>query len=193
MKNVVFIKIKLKDKMSKILSTIKGRAYVVKDNIDTDVIIPARYLTTMDPEQLKLHAMEDLDPKQYPIPFLSKEGNCSYQIIVAGKNFGCGSSREHAPIALHAAGIEAVIASSFARIYYRNSVNGGIILPLESIEDITEKIETGHIIEINLLENKIKNLAGSVKGTYRFKPFGPVKDIIEAGGLTEYNKKKLRL
>lgn len=179
--------------MSKIPSIIKGKAYVVKDNIDTDVIIPARYLTTMNPEQLKLHAMEDLDPKQYPIPFLNKEGKCDYQIIVAGKNFGCGSSREHAPIALHAAGIEAVVAASFARIYYRNSVNGGIILPLESEEDLTDKIETGYIIEINLSENIINNLASLEGGKYRFKPFGPVKDIIEAGGLTEYNRKKLGL
>ncbi len=167
--------------------------YVVKDNLDTDVIIPARYLTTMDPQTLAKHAMEDLDPKEYPVPFLNKDGTCDYKIIVAGKNFGCGSSREHAPIALHSAGIEAVVAASFARIYYRNSVNGGIILPLESEEDLTDKIETGYIIEINLSENIINNLAAPEGGKYRFKPFGPVKDIIEAGGLTEYNLKKLGL
>jgi len=173
---------------------IKGKVYVVKDNIDTDVIIPARYLTSMDPKTLAKHAMEDLDPKNYPLPFLNKDGTCDYKLIIAGNNFGCGSSREHAPIALSAAGIEAVVASSFARIYYRNSVNGGIILPLESIGDLTDKFKTGDEIEISLKGLTIEKdyseglHAGPI---YTIKPFGPVKDIIAAGGLTAYNKKKL--
>jgi len=180
---------------------IRGKVYIVGDDIDTDVIIPARYLTTMDPEKLGKHAMEDLDQKKYGA-FLNKEGKSNYKIIIAGKNFGCGSSREHAPIALKAAGIEAVIAKSFARIYYRNSVNGGIILPLESEDDLTEKFKTGDNIEISLATYSIENLSTTTKGlegpfpiisVYKIKPFGPVKDIIEAGGLTEYNLKKLGL
>ena len=170
---------------------IKGKVYVVGDDIDTDVIIPARYLTTMDPELLKLHAMEDLDPKEYSIPFLNEDGSCDYKIIIAGKNFGCGSSREHAPIALSAAGVEAVVAPSFARIYYRNSVNGGIILPLESTLDLTNEgigIKTGKEVEIDFLDYPTTI---SFKGKrYPIKDFGPVKDIIDAGGLTAYNKAK---
>nr|QBM01319.1 methanogen homoaconitase small subunit [uncultured archaeon] len=179
-------------------NAIKGKVYVVKDNIDTDVIIPARYLTTMDPQTLAKHAMEDLDPKEYPVPFLNKDGTCDYKIIVAGKNFGCGSSREHAPIALHASGIEAVVAASFARIYYRNSVNGGIILPLESTLDLTDYFKTGDVAEIDLGEHPVIErpddpLHPETGHAYPINPFGPVKDIIEAGGLTEYNLKKLGL
>jgi 3-isopropylmalate/(R)-2-methylmalate dehydratase small subunit len=166
---------------------IAGKAYVVKNDINTDLIIPARYLTTMDSKELAKHAMEDLDPKEYPVPFL-KEGKCDYNIIIAGYNFGCGSSREHAPIALREAGIEAVVAPSFARIYYRNSVNGGIILPLESTLDLTRFFETGDEVEIDLkdlgIESHIK------MRTYPIKPFGPVKNIIDAGGLTAYNLQK---
>ena len=177
---------------------IKGKAYVVGDNIDTDMIIPARYLNTMDPNELKLHAMEDLDPERHPVPFL-KEGKSDYKVIVASNNFGCGSSREHAPIALAAAGVEAVVAPSFARIYYRNSVNGGIILPLESTEDLTTLvrvvdqtplINTGDEVEIRLSERPTIHVHGQ---EYTLRPFGPVKDIIEAGGLTAYNKRKLGL
>ncbi|MFH0714467.1 MAG: 3-isopropylmalate dehydratase [Candidatus Diapherotrites archaeon] len=173
-------------------SRISGKVYVLGDDIDTDVIIPARYLTTMDANELKKHAMEDLDPKQYPIPFLNADKSCNFQIIVAGKNFGCGSSREHAPIALNAAGIQAVVASSFARIYYRNSVNGGrLILPLESKQDISKELKTGDEVKISLDSHKLKNVQTGKE--FEFKPFGPVKEILEAGGLTSYNKQKLGL
>jgi len=171
---------------------IKGKAYVIGSDVDTDVIIPARYLTTMDPEILKLHAMEDLDPKDYPTSFLNKDGTCDYKVIIAWRNFGCGSSREHAPIALSAAGIEAVVAGSFARIYYRNSVNGGIILPLESPLDLTEEIKTDDEVEISLLGQPTISVRGRPR-LYSINSFGPVKDIIEAGGLTAYNKKRLGL
>ena len=171
---------------------IRGKVYVVGNDIDTDVIIPARYLTTMDPKLLAAHSMEDLDPKKYPIPFLNPDKSCGYKIIVAGKNFGCGSSREHAPIALCAAGVNAVVAESFARIYYRNSVNGGrLILPLESYEDLCSVTATDQEIEIILNEGMIVNLTTGMR--HRFKPFGPVREIIEAGGLTTYNKRKLVL
>jgi len=172
---------------------ITGKVYVVKDDINTDEIIPARYLNLgMDPKTLAPHAMEDL-PKEYPA-FLNKDGTCDYRIIIAGKNFGCGSSREHAPIALKGAGIEAVVAPSFARIYYRNSVNGGIILPLESADDLTEFFKTGDEAEIEMLSRgpMIYNLS-SDKHQYGIKAFGPVADIIDAGGLTNYNKTKIRL
>ncbi len=178
-------------------NVIKGRAYVVGEDIDTDVIIPARYLNTMDPAVLRQHAMEGLDPETNPISFLDKKGVCDYGIIVAGKNFGCGSSREHAPIALSAAGIQAVVAPSFARIYYRNSVNGGIILPLESTEDLTHRVKTGDEIEIQLAGNPILQIDKVVSGLgrpYSLKPFDrPVQDIIEGGGLTAYNKTRLGL
>jgi 3-isopropylmalate/(R)-2-methylmalate dehydratase small subunit len=129
---------------------IRGKVFVVGDDIDTDVIVPARYITTMDPKSLAVHAMEDLDPKEYPVPFLNPDKSCDYEIIVAGKNFGCGSSREHAPIALNAAGIKAVVAKSFARIYYRNSINGGRnIIPLETYEDLSIATKTGQELEIN--------------------------------------------
>jgi 3-isopropylmalate/(R)-2-methylmalate dehydratase small subunit len=175
---------------------ITGKVYVVKDDIDTDVIIPARYLTTMDMKELAKHAMEDL-PKEYS-PFLNKDKSCDYKIIIAGKNFGCGSSREHAPIALKGAGIEAVVAPSFARIYYRNSVNGGIILPLESADDLTGFFRTGDEAEIEMHASgpMISNLSCADENEgrlYGIKAFGPVKEIIDAGGLTNYNKKKLGL
>ncbi|MBR9691817.1 3-isopropylmalate dehydratase small subunit [Candidatus Woesearchaeota archaeon] len=168
---------------------IQGKAYVVGNDIDTDVIIPARYLNTMDPAELGPHAMEDLDPKQYPVPFLNEDGSCDYKVIVAGKNFGCGSSREHAPMAL-AENIEAVVAESFARIYFRNSVNGGIILPLESTADLTDFVETGDQVEIDLSGSPHIEINGRL---FDIKEFGPVKKIIEAGGLTAYNKKRLGL
>jgi 3-isopropylmalate/(R)-2-methylmalate dehydratase small subunit len=167
---------------------IKGKAYVVQDNIDTDQIIPARHMTTMDPAILGKHAMEDLDPRYTP-RFLNKDGTCDYQIIVAGNNFGCGSSREHAPIALSAAGIKAVIANSFARIYYRNSVNGGRkIYPLETADRLSEETSTGDELEIDLDKRLVKNQRTGK--SFPLKDFGPVRDIIEAGGLTAYNKKK---
>lgn len=167
---------------------IKGKTYVVLDNIDTDQIIPARYLNTMDPKELAKHAMEDLDPKYTP-KFLNKDGSCDYQIIIARNNFGCGSSREHAPIALAAAGIKAVVANTFARIYYRNSINGGHkIYPIETAAKIAEETNTGDEIEIDLDKLTVRNLSQNKK--YKAKDFGPAKEIIEAGGLTAYNKKK---
>ncbi|MBU0581270.1 MAG: 3-isopropylmalate dehydratase small subunit [Candidatus Margulisbacteria bacterium] len=167
---------------------IKGKTFVVQDNIDTDQIIPARYMTTMDPKELAKNVMQDLDP-QYG-KFLNPDGSCSYKIIVARQNFGCGSSREHAPIALSAAGIEAVVANSFARIYYRNSINGGRkIYPFETADNVAKEIKTGDEVEINLDNLTIKNI--SQNKSYSVKDFGPIKDIIEAGGLTAYNKKNL--
>jgi 3-isopropylmalate/(R)-2-methylmalate dehydratase small subunit len=154
----------------------KGRTWVFGHNIDTDGIIPARYLNTTKPEELAYHCMEDVD-----INFSRnvKPGD----IIVAGRNFGCGSSREHAPIAIKASGVECVIASSFARIFYRNSINIGLYI-LECPEAI-EGIGDGDTIEVDTESGIIKNLSiGKFFKANTFPTF--IKDIIQAGGLLNY-------
>lgn len=149
-----------------------------RDNIDTDVIIPGQYLKVHDYAELALHAMEGLDPN-----FRSKvkEGD----FILSGRNFGCGSSREHAPIALSHSGIKAVLALSFARIFYRNAVDGAFLLPIEIGEDAYSDISEGDQIDINIHTNEIKNLTKNK--TYKMKPFSEIiGKIIEAGGLFKY-------
>jgi 3-isopropylmalate/(R)-2-methylmalate dehydratase small subunit len=156
----------------------RGRAWVFKDNIDTDVIIPARYLNTTDPKELALHCMEDLDPK---FSTKVKPGD----IIVAGDNFGCGSSREHAPLAIKSVGISCVIASSFARIFYRNSINIG--LPILECEDNVKNIKTGDVLEIDTETGDIRNTTTNV--TYKARPFPEfIREIINSGGLLNYAK-----
>lgn len=160
---------------------LSGKIWRFGDNIDTDVIIPARYLNTSDPKELAKHIMEDADKD-----FSSKVK--AGDIIVAGRNFGCGSSREHAPIAIKAAGIQAVVAKSFARIFYRNSFNIGLPI-FETIEDI-EDIKEDNIIEINADKGIIKNL--STGAEYKAKPIPLfMQDLIASGGLVEWIKKKL--
>jgi 3-isopropylmalate/(R)-2-methylmalate dehydratase small subunit len=122
-----------------------------QDNIDTDVIIPGTYLKIHDYNELATHAMEGLDPD---FPSKVKDGD----FIVAGKNFGCGSSREHAPIALSTCGIKAVIATSFARIFYRNSVDGAFLLPIEIDDETYQKISNSDQLELNIEKNEIKNI-----------------------------------
>ena len=157
----------------------KGQAFLFGDDIDTDAIIPARYLNTSDPEELKKHCMEDADPE-----FFSKIS--AGDIIVAGKNFGCGSSREHAPIAIKASGISCVIASSFARIFFRNSFNMG--LPIFESDEASREIRQGDIVEVDASSGEIRNI--STGKTYKAKPI-PVfmQDLIEDGGLIEHIKK----
>jgi 3-isopropylmalate/(R)-2-methylmalate dehydratase small subunit len=158
----------------------KGSAWKFGNNIDTDLIIPARYLNTSDPGELALHAMEDADPN-----WVGKMSKGDF--IVAGENFGCGSSREHAPIALKAAGVSAVIAKSFARIFYRNAINIG--LPILECKGAAKEIKQGDQIEINLAKGKIKNLTS--KMIYNAQPFpGFMQKIIKSGGLINYLKKK---
>lgn len=149
-----------------------SKAYVFGDNVDTDVIIPARYLNSFDEAELASHCMEDIDAD-----FVKKVNKGD--IVVAGYNFGCGSSREHAPIAIKAAGVSAVIAKSFARIFYRNALNIGLPI-LECPE--CGKITQGDELEIDFDEGIIKNLS---KGeSYRTEPFPSfIKNIIEKGGL----------
>jgi len=151
-----------------------------QDNIDTDVIIPGTYLKIHDYNELATHAMEGLDPD---FPSKVKDGD----FIVAGKNFGCGSSREHAPIALSTCGIKAVIATSFARIFYRNSVDGAFLLPIEIDEKTYQKISNSDQLEINIENNEIKNITKNE--TYSMKPFSEIiAKIISAGGIFKYKK-----
>jgi len=149
-----------------------------KDNIDTDVILPGTYLKLHDYDELAKHAMEGLDPD-----FHSKVKDGDY--IVAGRNFGCGSSREHAPIALSYSGIKAVLALSFARIFYRNAVDGAFLLPIEIDEDAYKSISNGDQLEINIEKNTVKNLTKNKE--YKMKPFSElIGKIIAAGGLFKY-------
>lgn len=160
---------------------LNGRTWRFGDDIDTDAIIPARYLNTSDPRELAMHVMEDAD-KEFPNKV--KAGD----FLIAGKNFGCGSSREHAPIAIKAAGIQAVIAKSFARIFYRNSFNIGLAI-FESAE-ASEKVQEGDIIEIDADNGIIKNITRNEQ--YSVRPIPSfMQELIAAGGLIEWTKKKL--
>ncbi len=159
--------------------SLSGKAWKFGDNIDTDQIIPARYLVTSDPAELGKHCMEDAAPE-----FAGKVH--PGDVLVGEKNFGCGSSREHAPIAIKAAGVSAVIAKSYARIFYRNSINLG--LPLFETPDAS-RIEQGDDLEINPTTGEIKNLTKNE--TYRATPLPPfAQDIMAAGGLMKYVAKK---
>ena len=157
----------------------KGRVIKYEqDNIDTDVILPGQYLKLHDHEELGEHAMEGMDPN-----FRSKANEAS--IIVTGKNFGCGSSREHAPIALSASGINAVLALSFARIFYRNSVDGAYLLPIEIDEKTYSSISENDELEIDTSKNEIKNITKNE--LYSMKPFPElIGKIISAGGIFKY-------
>ena len=157
----------------------KGTAHKYdQNNIDTDVIIPGPYLKIMDPNELAKHAMEGLDKE-----FVKKVKQGDF--VVSGENFGCGSSREHAPIALKHAGITAVLALSFARIFYRNSVDGAHLLPIEIEKDAYENISDKDQLEIDVSKGEVKNLTKNK--TYKMKPFPElIGKIIEAGGILNY-------
>jgi 3-isopropylmalate/(R)-2-methylmalate dehydratase small subunit len=157
----------------------RGRAWVFGDNVDTDGIIPARYLNTTDSKELASHCMEDVDPE---FAGKIKPGD----IIVAGKNFGCGSSREHAPLAIKEAGISCVIARSFARIFYRNSINIG--LPILECGEAVDGIGHGDELEVDTDRGIIKNITSGI--AYSARPFpGFIKGIIQAGGLMKFAQK----
>lgn len=156
----------------------KGKVWRYGDNIDTDVIIPARYLNSFDSAELALHCMVDIDET-----FAKKVQKGD--IMVGGKNFGCGSSREHAPIAIKASGVPVVIAASFARIFYRNGINIG--LPLLEIGDAVEKIKADDELEVDTETGVIKNL--TTGDEFKAQPMPPfVQEIAKAGGLIEYTK-----
>ena len=158
----------------------QGKVWKFGDNIDTDLIIAARYLNTSDKKELAKHIMEDADPD-----FVSKMS--VGDIIVAGENFGCGSSREHAPIALKEAGISAIIAPTFARIFYRNSFNMG--LPIFELKEVNE-IEEGDEVKIDMESGEIINLTKNK--TYKFTPIPPfMQELVDAGGLIAYANKEI--
>jgi 3-isopropylmalate/(R)-2-methylmalate dehydratase small subunit len=170
-----------------------GPVYVVRDNIDTDQIIPAQYLNLVptipeEYEKLGAYALCGLPESLYATRFV-KEGklDSDYPIVVGGRNFGCGSSREHAPIALGSAGCRVVLAESFARIFFRNSVATGELYPCESLERLCDILKTGDVVTVDLDAETV-----TVKGTvrvYKFKPLGDVRPVVDAGGLFNYARK----
>ena len=160
---------------------IHGKVHKYGDHVDTDVIIPARYLASSDPDELASHCMEDLDPE-----FLGqvKPGD----IIVAGRNFGCGSSREHAPLAIKTAGIGAVIAHSFARIFYRNALNIG--LPIIECPAAAAAVQGGDEVEVDLAGGVVRDLTRGEE--FSFPPLtGPAAELVAAGGLKPLVRKRL--
>src|ERR1700746_2339965 len=179
-------------------AVIAGKAYVLGDNVDTDQIIPAQYLTFNPaiPEEYRQfgkYALSSVPPAQAGLPkghvpfHTDDEFVSPYKIIVAGKNFGCGSSREHAPIALDAAGIEAVVAEFYARIFFRNAVNGGYLVPFECVERLCERIRPGDELRLDVSGGILQNL--TTNEVYRLKPLGEVAPILEAGGLFPHARK----
>jgi len=161
---------------------LKGKVHKYGANVDTDAIIPARYLNVSDPAELAKHCMEDIDPE-----FVSrvKPGD----IMMATTNFGCGSSREHAPLAIKAAGISCIIAKSFARIFFRNAINIG--LPLLECDEAVNKTEAGDTLEVELASGRIKNPTRDME--FRAKPYPEfMAELISAGGLIKYIKKRLQ-
>ena len=177
---------------------ITGKAFVLGDNIDTDQIIPAHYLSYNPaiPDERKyfgMYANSGVPNGQSglpfgDVPFVPKGAfKSEFTIVIGGKNFGCGSSREHAPLAYAEAGIQCVVAEFYARIFFRNSVNGGYVIPLESVERLVEKVKTGDELEIHLDKSVIINK--TQKTEYALKPLGDVLPIIEEGGIFNYAKK----
>ena len=178
---------------------IRGKAFVVGDNVDTDQIIPAEHLSLnpADPAERKLfgqYAMSGVpaDQSGLPegnVPFVADGAAASgFAVVVAGKNFGCGSSREHAPLALAEAGVRAVVAESYARIFYRNSINGGYLVPLETPHRLTGKIATGDAVELDIDKATIRNLRTGE--TFDCAVLGDAGAILEAGGIFEYARRQ---
>ncbi len=160
---------------------LKGKVHKYGANVDTDAIVPARYLNLSEPDELARHCMEDIDAE-----FVNRVQ--TGDIIVATTNYGCGSSREHAPLAIKASGISCVIAKSFARIFFRNAINIG--LPLLECEEAVDNMEAGDTVEVDLSTGKIKNLTNGREFTA--KPYPEfMAELISAGGLIEYTKQRL--
>ncbi len=169
-------------------NVITSPVFVVRDNIDTDQIIPAQYLTLVptkpdEYEKLGSYALVGLPDDQYPVKYVpTGETKTPYKIVIAGRNFGCGSSREHAPISMGAAGCEAVIAESFARIFFRNCVATGELYPCDSKERLCDTVKTGDQGSLDLDAGTL-----TVNGkTYSLKPLGEVKPVIDAGGVFNF-------
>jgi len=178
--------------------TITGKAFVLGDNVDTDQIIPAQYLTYNPaiPAEYRMfgkYALTSVPADQMGLPkghvpfHTTDEFISDYKVIVAGKNFGCGSSREHAPIALAAAGIVAVVAEFYARIFYRNAVNGGYLIPLETKTRLVDQICTGDEVAIDIPNRALLNTTTGDR--WELQTLGEVEPILEAGGVFPYAKK----
>lgn len=162
---------------------VKGKVFKYGNDVDTDVIIPARYLNDSSEEALASHCMEDIDPK-----FVEKVKHGD--VIVAGDNFGCGSSREHAPIAIKASGVSLVIANSFARIFYRNSINIG--LPILECPEAAKAIDAGDEVSADLSKGIIVDLTKNL--SFKAEPFPPfIREIIDDGGLLKHLSKRKKL
>jgi len=176
---------------------IRGKVFVLGENIDTDQVIPANYLVYKldDEEESKNYGkyafsgvpIEQSGLPEGNIPFVKEGFKSEYQIVVGGKNFGCGSSREHAPYALAKAGVKAVVAPFYARIFYRNSIDGGFFVPFESQESLTTMFKTGDEAEIDIKKSEIKNVTNNK--IYKLNSLGNIAKIIEAGNIFEYAKK----
>lgn len=172
---------------------IRGKIFVVRDNIDTDQIIPAQYLNLVptipeEYERLGSYALCGLPRAEYPARYVPEgQTKSPYPIIVAGRNFGCGSSREHAPVALGAAGCRAVVAESFARIFFRNCVATGELYPIETPIRLCDSLQTGEEVELNLDANTLRvAVSGQLVA---LKPLGDARPVIEAGGIFEYARR----
>lgn len=177
---------------------IKGKVFVAGDNIDTDQIIPAKFLSynPADPQERKYfgrYAMAGVPDNESGLPqgkvkFTQEDKfQSEFSVIIGGKNFGCGSSREHAPLALAEAGCRVIIAESYARIFFRNSVNGGYCAPIVTAKPIYKEFATGQEVLVNLETGELKNLATGK--TYKLEPLGDVADIVAVGGVFEYARK----
>jgi 3-isopropylmalate/(R)-2-methylmalate dehydratase small subunit len=172
-------------------NVIRGPVFVVRDNIDTDQIIPAQYLNLVptiaeEYEKLGSYALCGLPRDQYQIRYVAEsEMKTAYPIVIAGRNFGCGSSREHAPIALGATGCQAVVAEGFARIFFRNCVATGELYPVECSDRLCDTLKTGDEAELDLDTNTLK----ATGKTFATKPLGDARPVIDAGGIFEYARR----
>lgn len=171
-------------------SVITGPVFVVRDNIDTDQIIPAQYLNLVptiaeEYEKLGSYALCGLPDTLYPTPYVeSGKMDSAYPIVVGGRNFGCGSSREHAPIAMGSASCRVVLAESFARIFFRNCVSTGELYPCESIDRLCDVLKTGDVVTVDL--DKATVTVQATGKVYSFKPLGDVRPVVDAGGLFNF-------
>lgn len=172
---------------------VRGKCFVTKDNIDTDQIIPAEYLTLVpskrdEYEKLGSYALIGLPTELYPERFIQEgETKSEYPIVIGGDNFGCGSSREHAPVCMGAAGAKMVVAESYARIFFRNCVSTGEIYPVETPERLCDTFKTGQELEVDLDNSIITDIASGK--TYPLKPIGEAGPVVDAGGIFEYARK----
>ncbi|MCE9591022.1 MAG: 3-isopropylmalate dehydratase [Planctomycetes bacterium] len=179
-------------------TVITGKAFVMGDDIDTDQIIPAEYLSFNPSDEAErkyfgMYAMAGVPPKQCGLPkgnmrFVPEgQFKSQYTIVIGGRNFGCGSSREHAPLAIAEAGAKVVVAEFYARIFFRNCVNGGYLLPCESVQRLVEEIKTDDDCSVDIDNGLLTN--NTTGKTYKLRPLGDVKPIVDAGGVFEYARR----